>query len=215
MQEDDAWRAIDEQRRRIVELLEELSDREWAQPSLCQGWTVGDVAAHVALQNTTWAAVPRSLLDVVKAGGMNGAIQTAARRHGRLPREQIIAEIRDWIGIWRPLPTVTYRETAIDYLVHAQDIAIPLGRQLPTLPDLAVLAVERVWNSPRMFHARKTFNQYRLVATDTPWVAGQGEEVTGPIGALLLLLTGRPIALAQLSGRGAETLRASLPTVRK
>ena len=27
----------------------------------------------------------------------------------------------------RPLPAVTFRETAIDYLVHGQDIAVPLG----------------------------------------------------------------------------------------
>ena len=40
----------------------------------------------------------------------------------------------------RPLPAVTFRETAIDYLVHGQDIAIPLGRTLPMPGRLAVLA---------------------------------------------------------------------------
>jgi len=31
-------------------LLEQLSDEEWRQPSLCAGWTVRDVAAHLTLQ---------------------------------------------------------------------------------------------------------------------------------------------------------------------
>jgi hypothetical protein len=40
--------------------------------------------------------------------------------------------------------------------------------------------------------------------------AGQGQEVRGTIGALLLLLTGRPAALPQLSGPGSASLRQSL-----
>ena len=55
MNTEDVWRAIDDQRRRLVALLEGLSQGEWQRPSLCQGWTVRDVAAHVALQNTTWS----------------------------------------------------------------------------------------------------------------------------------------------------------------
>jgi hypothetical protein len=40
MDREDVWRAIDDQRRRLVELLEDLSDEEWEHPSLCEGWTV-------------------------------------------------------------------------------------------------------------------------------------------------------------------------------
>ena len=48
---------------------------------------------------------------------------------------------------------------------------------------------------------------FRLVATDTLWTAGEGEQVVcGPIEALLLLLTGRPAALARLSGAGVDAL---------
>jgi len=39
-------------------------------------------------------------------------------------------EIRGRIGVWRPMPTLTVRETVIDYLVHGPDLAIPLGRSL-------------------------------------------------------------------------------------
>ena len=89
---------------------------------------------------------------------MNPAIAAVAREHARLPTDQIICEIRDRIGVWRPLPSVTYRESAIDYLVHPQDIAIPLGRELPMPSDAAMVAVDRVWSSDRMFHARKRYH---------------------------------------------------------
>ena len=210
MEPSKVWTAIDDQRRALVHLLEGLPEQEWRQPSLCAGWTVRQVAAHLALQNTTWAAMPRVMLGIVRHGGMNGAIHAMACRHAELPVETIIGEIRDRIGVWRPLPAVTFRETAIDYLVHGQDIAVPLGRPLPMPPGLAVLAADRVWASPRMFHTRTKLAGYRLVARDAPWAAGQGHEICGPIGALLLLLTGRPAALPQLSGPGAADLRELL-----
>jgi uncharacterized protein (TIGR03083 family) len=214
MDREDVWRAIDDQRLQLVELLEDLSHDEWDQPSLCERWTVRQVAAHVALQNTTWAMMPRSMLDVIKSGGMNGAIHAMACRHALQATDQILAEMRDRIGVWRPLPTVTYRDSAVDYLVHPQDIAIPLGRRLEMPTDVAAVAAQRVWASPQMFHARKRLSGYRFVATDTDWTAGHGNEVSGPIRALLLLLTGRPTLLADLSGPGATMLQARTAGVR-
>jgi uncharacterized protein (TIGR03083 family) len=208
MDREDVWRAIDDQRRRLVELLEDLSGEEWNHPSLCERWTVRQVAAHVALQNTSWAMMPRGVLDMIRSGGMNGAIHAVACRHALAPTDQIITEIRDRIGVWRPLPTLTYLESAIDYLVHPQDIAIPLGRRIDVPTDVATVAAQRLWTSPRMFHARRRLAGYRLVATDTDWTAGHGAEVTGPIRALLLLLTGRPALLADLSGPGTSALQA-------
>jgi len=206
MEREDVWKGIDQQRHDLVDLLEDLSDQEWQHPSLCQGWTVRQVAAHVALQNTTWAMYPRAVWDSIRWGGLNGGIHAAACRHAQHSTQEIIDEIRDRIGVWKSLPAVDYRESAIDYLVHTQDIAIPLARRVRMPTDVATVAAERVWTTPRMFHARKKLAGYRLVATDTRWTAGDGQEVTGPISALLLLLTGRPAALAHLSGPGAATL---------
>jgi uncharacterized protein (TIGR03083 family) len=210
MERSEVWTAIDDQRRALVHMLEDLSEEEWRQPSLCEGWTVRQVAAHLALQNTPWSAMPRVVLDLIRHGGMNGAIHGMACRHAELPVEVIVGEIRDRIGVWRPLPAVTFRETAIDYLVHGQDIAVPLGRTLQMPPALAVIAADRVWSSPRMFHARKKLAGYRLMADDASWTAGQGHEIAGPISALLLLLTGRPAALPQLSGPAVTGLRRLL-----
>jgi hypothetical protein len=72
------------------------------------------VAAHLALQDTTWPAMSRVMLDFIRHGSMNSAIHAMACRHAVLPSEAIIGQIRDRIGAWRPLPAVTFRETAID-----------------------------------------------------------------------------------------------------
>ena len=71
MERGEARAAIDDQRRALVHLLEDLSEREWRQPSPCEGWAVRQVAAHLALQDTTWPAMPRVMLDIIRPGGMN------------------------------------------------------------------------------------------------------------------------------------------------
>jgi uncharacterized protein (TIGR03083 family) len=205
---DEAWTAIDAQRQSLVRLLEGLSAEDWRRPSLCAGWTVRQVAAHVALQNTRWSQLPRAVLDLARHGGLDGAIHAAACRHAERPVDEIIGEIRDRIGVHRALPTLTFRESAIDYLVHGQDIALPLGCELAMPARLAALAADRVWSSARMFHAARRFAGYRFTADDIDWTVGQGPQVRGPIGALLLLLTGRSAALAQLTGPGVAALRA-------
>ena len=93
MDRDDVWTAIDDQRRLLAGMLADLSEQEWDHPSLCRGWTVRQVAAHVALQNTTWSMMPRAVLDMIRSGGMNGAIHAMACRHAKNPADQIVAEI--------------------------------------------------------------------------------------------------------------------------
>jgi uncharacterized protein (TIGR03083 family) len=207
MSDDRIWALIDDQRRRLADLLDDLTEAQWRAPSLCEGWTVREVAAHVALQNTTLRAMPDALVKMVRHGGVNGAIRALARDHAVLPTDRLAAEIRARVGVWKPLPTVTVRETAIDYAVHGQDIAIPLGRSLAVPAELSTFAAERVWGRQRMFRARRRYAGYRFVATDSDFAVGQGDEVTGPVLALLLVLTGRPAGLAQLSGPGTDRLR--------
>ena len=49
MDRDEVWRAIDAERISLADLLDSLGEREWETPSLCAGWRVRDVAAHLTL----------------------------------------------------------------------------------------------------------------------------------------------------------------------
>lgn len=72
-----------------------------------------------------------------------------------------------------------------------------------------------MWALKAPFHARRKFDGYRLVATDTEWSVGDGPEVRGPMDALLLVLAGR-LTLPRLAGEGATafTTRLSSPVSR-
>jgi hypothetical protein len=48
MDPDAAWTIIEEQRRSLADLLEELTEDQWETPSLCAGWRVRDVSIRHA-----------------------------------------------------------------------------------------------------------------------------------------------------------------------
>jgi uncharacterized protein (TIGR03083 family) len=210
---DRVWLTIEAQRLKLAGVLEDLSAREWAHPSLCTGWTVRDVAAHLTLQQLG----PAGAIAMMARwrGSLDQTIQHAARRRaGALPTGQIIAEIRRTAGSRRHNIGVSYLETLTDILVHGQDITIPLGRQYDMPRQAAATATSRVlsmrWPPPPP--AARKAARFQLTATDVIWSAGQGPPVSGPIHAILLVATGRLTALPQLSGDGVSRLIAALTT---
>ena len=90
MNDDEVWAVIDLQRGRTADLLEQLSDEEWRQPSLCEGWAVRDVAAHLTLQQIGLGtgmvlAITRARLRPTRAIAFYRAIAPVAREVGRAP----------------------------------------------------------------------------------------------------------------------------------
>ena len=215
MNDDEVWTVIDVQRGRTADLLEQLSDEEWRQPSLCQGWTVRDVAAHLTLQQIGLrAGMVLAITHPRGLGNVNRMINISARSRAKRPVDQLIAEIRATIGSRRHNIGLTSLETLTDILVHGQDIVIPLRRELEMPTAAAVLVATRVWTQrgsrkARVFHD-VPIGGFRLTASDVPWSVGNGPEIQGPIDAILLLLTGRPAALHRLSGAGAQSLRSQM-----
>lgn len=209
--QDRIWAAIDAQRLRVADLLDDLAEEEWRQPSLCAGWTVRDVAAHLTLQQLTWGEA-LAMMARYRSGPDRVTREAARDRAGALTTGELSARIRGMAGSRRRNAGVTSREALIDALVHGQDIAVPLGRTLPVPPDAAAEATTRMWTMrfPPPLPATRAVRGFRLVATDTEWAIGGGPEVHGPIAAIMLVSAGRLTALPELSGPGAADLAARL-----
>ena len=56
--------------------------------------------------------------------------------------------------------------------------------------------------------AKRRISGLRLRASDVDWSTGDGPEVTGPLASLVLAMTGRTVALGDLTGEGLATLSA-------
>jgi uncharacterized protein (TIGR03083 family) len=186
---DIVWQHIDTERAWLANLLESLPQEGWQQPSLCEGWTVRDVGAHLTFAH---ARVRDLLWPAVRAGFRYDAVIRDTALRSALTHEEIVAALRGFVGSRRRVAFITDLEPLIDILVHIQDICRPLGIDHPMPPDAAAAAADRVLSTPRPIRRWKPPHGVRMIATDVDWAYGAGDEVRKPMQSHLLTLTGRP-----------------------
>jgi len=202
----DIWPAIHKERQALATDLEELTDEQWATPSLCADWTVRDVLAHMTASAKT------------SSMGFFGKFVGAGFSLNKMSAKDITAEKgsspADTLGRFKtqvssskhpPGPNDTWLGEAI---IHAEDIRRPLGIKHEYPADAVVQVADFYKGSNLVIGAKNRIAGLRLQATDTDWSHGDGPEVTGPIVALVLAMTGRKAAIDDLSGDGVATLRA-------
>jgi uncharacterized protein (TIGR03083 family) len=188
MDSETIWQHIDTERSRVADLLESLPQAAWEQHSLCAGWSVRDVGAHLTfsharLRDVAWPAV--------RTGFRYNEMIRYAALHSPLTHAQIVAKLRGFVGSRRRAPFVTELEPLLDILVHSQDICVPLGIKHPMPVDAAVAAADRVLSLRGPMRLWDPPPGVRLVATDADWAYGDGAEKQAPIQSHLLTLTGR------------------------
>lgn len=219
MAADETFALIADNRRRAADLLAGLGDDGWATPSLCAGWTVREVAAHLVVPFQV--SVPRMALDVVLARfSINGAMDRTARRVAEADVDDLVSALRENADSRFTPPGLGPEGPLADTSIHLRDLARPLGR--PDGPPLTTWRVALDFLvSPK---ARSAFvpagrlDGLALRATDQAWSHGEGSkgsEVAGPSEALALAVSGRSVALDDLDGDGVSTLRARLGSPRR
>jgi uncharacterized protein (TIGR03083 family) len=199
------WPTIHAERTALADDLAGLDPAAWATPSLCPGWTVADVLAH--LLSLARMTPPRfvsrlaaarfdfnaySAKQIALEGSAGPAATLAAFRAAESRESAPPGPKETWLG---------------ENLVHGEDIRRPLG--IPHDFDLG--AVTRVITfyagSNPIIHGKQRLAGLTLEATDTDFTLGSGPLVRGPAVALMLAATGRKAALEELSGPGVATLQ--------
>ncbi|MFE9786953.1 maleylpyruvate isomerase family mycothiol-dependent enzyme [Nocardia salmonicida] len=189
--DDTIFQAVAEERTTLVALLRELPESAWDTETLCEGWRVRDVVAHLVL--ATRVTIGSLVVNLIRARGNTDRLihDTAVRLADRTSTAELLAELHATIDS-RAIPIgTTPIDRLMDLLVHGQDIAVPLGieRVMPTAA--AQLSLERVWTMGAPFHARTRLTGYALAATDTGWTDGAGTTISGTAAELLMIVTGR------------------------
>jgi uncharacterized protein (TIGR03083 family) len=207
MDRDELWTTIDAERAGLADLLADLTPAEWECASLCSGWRVRDVAAHLTLAH---AGVAFAVPALVRArGSFDRMVHDTACAAAVAPPDALVEGIRAMVGSRRHAVGTTQLEPLSDVLVHGQDIAVPLGRRRPMPPAAAAAAATRVWSMGWPFWARRRLRGVSLAATDSDWHAGAGPAVRGSTAELLMLLAGRRYVLARLTGPGVPLVRSA------
>lgn len=209
MDVEEIWTHVAAERQSLAELMEALTPEQWNTPSLCEGWRVRDVAAHVTL--STRVRPLAAMRGLVRAkGNFNAYVAADAKsRAGELPA-LFVEQLRAATTSRSHPPGTRPVDPLVDVLVHGQDIAVPLGieRRMPTAAAMA--AADRVWAMGFPFRAKKRLAGVAVRATNASWGEGEGPELAGPIEAILLVLTGRKAGLSSLQGKGRHLIEGSL-----
>ncbi len=201
--------AAAEQRRQFATLIDSLDDAQLATPSLCRGWDVKTVAAHVV--STVLDGTPGFLRMAVRCGSLSRGIDVLARRRAQAPIAEIVATLREHAKQPITSPVFGPRGPLADILVHTGDVRMALGLVFDPDAAHAVSAMDFVTSGwPIGFMPLGRLRGIRLSANDVPRSWRNGVEINGPVAALLMGVCGRTAALLALDGPGLEVLRRRL-----
>jgi uncharacterized protein (TIGR03083 family) len=202
---------LQEARLPLVDLLASLGEAEWETPSLCAGWRVLEVAAHLAWASVDppWAMAAGLLRARLQVNRLNDENARRWARRGPAPiLEQLQANALSGahpFGVPWPAPLV-------DAVIHELDVRRPLRRPRAVPYPVFRLTVDFLlaagWPLPVLLGGspRRRVAGVTLIADGTTWTSGDGPEVHASPETLLLLLAGRTIRREELSGPGAARL---------
>lgn len=202
----DPFDFIARERRALADLLTTLTPEQWTAPSLCDHWTVQDVAAHLLVGPT--AGLSEFAWAMFRARGrFHVANQAMVRNRAALTGDGITRLLRAHAESRFTPPGMDWRVPLTDVLIHREDIAVPLGLAQDRPVELWRHALDLLVH-PK---SRKAFGAPPLPAvtlstTDLDWSAGSGPEVKGPSSAVALALSGRPALADRMTGDGVPLL---------
>jgi len=183
----------------LADLLDSATDAQWDTPSLCAGWRVREVIAHMTMaarypEDKFMAELRRCNFDF---GRLSNEI---ASRDAALPAGELVANLRsDVMQHWTP-PGGGYHGALNHVVIHGLDVTVPLGvpRRSPddtmrvVLDDLTVGGVHE--------HFGTGIDRRALQATDLDWSYGSGPPLRGKAEDLALVLCGRALPAGRIEG---------------
>ncbi|BDT85161.1 maleylpyruvate isomerase family mycothiol-dependent enzyme [Nocardia cyriacigeorgica] len=201
----DIWPIVHAERVALIDDLAELADDLWERPSLCGGWTVHDVAAH--LINNAKATRLGIVRDMVRArfDFARMTAQGVERERDATPRETL-ARLRK-VATLTSTPPAPLDSRLVEEVVHGEDIRRPLGIKREYSAEAVVRSLRYQAHTPvSLGGAKQLVSAVRLCATDEAVSIGDGPEISGPALSLLLAISGRKVALSDLTGPGLRVL---------
>src|SRR4051794_5510743 len=199
------WPTIHDEREALLHDLEKIDDQQWETQSLCDEWTVREVLGHITATArittvTFFTKLIGSGFRFEKLQAKDIARETAGTPTDLLDRYREVVSsskhppgpVDSWLG---------------ETIVHGEDIRRPLGITHMYPIDSLVRTADFFKKSNLVIGSKKRIAGLTLNATDTDWSHGTGPEVSGPMVALVMAMTGRKAFIDDLKGDGVQTLR--------
>ena len=188
---DDVQPLVAAEYRRLADELASIPAADWDAPSLCEGWRVREVIAHVTMparydREAFVAELQARDFDFTRLSN------DLAARDGAASPARLVADLRDAaLHRWTP-PEGSSHDALNHAVIHGLDVTVPLGRPRPpddvmriVLDDLTVGGVHE--------HFGTRIAGRRLETTDLDWSVGAGTTEQVSAADLALALCGRRV----------------------
>lgn len=201
------WPVVHDERQALIDDLASIASEQWRTSSLCPGWDVHDVVAHLI---DTAKTTRRGFIQRMLAAGFDFDHDNAVgvtRERASDPVETL-ARFRS-VRLRTSTPPAALETRLVEAFVHGEDIRRPLRIFRAYPPEHVATALDsQVKTSVKFGGGKEIARGWRLVATDTGFEHGEGPEIHALAITLLLATSGRYVACEELTGPGAAAFHA-------
>jgi uncharacterized protein (TIGR03083 family) len=200
------------QRAELAEVLTGLPGPSWDEPTLCAGWRVREVVAHITMPFRFSGR--RFALELAKSRGRfkEMADRVARRDAAEMSPADLTGTVRSNVGHpWKP-PGGGFTGALAHDLIHGLDITVPLGLVGPVPEERLRLILPGSLTGRSVKFFGVDLDGIELRAEDMDWTLGSGAPLEGAAADLLLVLSGRTLPAGRLTGE--PSARFSRPGLR-
>ncbi|WP_327115339.1 maleylpyruvate isomerase family mycothiol-dependent enzyme [Nocardia sp. NBC_01730] len=208
MSDAEVRKAVTAERTDLADLLAGLDAASWDAPTLCAGWRVREVVAHITMPFRLSSS--RFVLEMIRA---MGSFDRMADRRARddaadLNAEDLLKSLWDNVDHpWKP-PGGAFTGALSHDVIHGLDITVALGLDRRVPEDRLRLVLDAL-NRKSVAFFGVDLKGIELRADDLDFSYGSGTVLSGSAQDLLLVLCGRTLPEGHLTG--APAARFSTP----
>ncbi|HXS65136.1 MAG TPA: maleylpyruvate isomerase family mycothiol-dependent enzyme [Streptosporangiaceae bacterium] len=183
----------------LADLLAAASAAQWDTQSLCEGWRVREVVAHLTMaarysEDEFMAELRRREFDFTRLS------DELADRDARMPTDALVACLRsDTMQRWTP-PGGGYHGALNHVVIHGLDVTVPMGASRRSSDETIRIVLDDLTAGGGHAHFGIDIEARYLQATDLDWSHGSGSVLRGAAGDLALALCGRKLPAGRLEG---------------
>lgn len=179
---------------RLGEALAGLPADAWSRPSLCEGWQVRHVVAHLTMAARYPAEEFRTEL-AADGFDFQRMSDRLALRDGELPSSRLLADLRSDTMARFEQPGGGFLGSLSHVVIHGLDVSLPLDLGRTCSDDAARAVLDSLVAAGDRTPFGVDLTDQALVAADLDWAfGGEGSRTPVPAGVLIARLAGRRVS---------------------
>ena len=204
MEDSDLQPIVASQLLSLADLLDGAADAQWEAPSLCEGWRVREVIAHMTMaarysDEAFMAELAACEYDFPRLSNL------IAGRDAELQTAELVVNLRsDKMLHWAP-PGGGYHGALNHAVIHSLDVTAPLD--VPRLASDGAIGIvlDDLCEGGGHEHFGTDISERRLEATDLDWSYGSGRLLRAEAADLALMICGRTVPNERVKGEPLGT----------